>query len=185
VQRRTATRTVATSRDRSSRPAVLLLTLAALLTATAVLAAHARAGGGVAQSRALVRVDSGSLGRMLVNANGRTLYLFTRDPRGKSACTGTCATFWHPVATSGKPRAAHGVSASLLGTTKRRDGRLQATYDGHALYTFELDTKAGQMHGEGLNEFGGKWYAVSPNGTKLVTSTPASTTPPPAPGYGP
>jgi len=66
-----------------------------------------------------------------------------------------------------KPRAGTGAKASLLGTTKRTDGRMQVTYDKHPLYTFVKDTKKGQTNGEGLNAFGAEWYALSAAGAKV------------------
>ena len=116
----------------------------------------------------VVSTASTSLGRILVNSQGRTLYLFGRDSRGKSACSGKCASFWPPLITSGKPRVTSGARAALIGTTRRTDGRLQVTYNHHPLYTFAKDTKAGQTNGEGVNAFGGVWDAVSPAGTKIV-----------------
>jgi predicted lipoprotein with Yx(FWY)xxD motif len=122
----------------------------------------------------IVSTASTSLGRTLVTASGHTLYLFARDKSGKSACTGMCATFWPPLIASAKPRAGTGINASLLGTTKRADGRLQVTYNHHPLYTFAKDTKKGQTTGEGVNAFGASWFAVSPAGAKLVKTTPTS-----------
>jgi predicted lipoprotein with Yx(FWY)xxD motif len=109
-----------------------------------------------------------SPGRILVNARGHTLYLFSRDRNGKSACSGQCATFWPPLIASGKPRVAAGAKASLIGTIKRADGRRQVTYNHHPLYAFVKDTAKGQTHGEAFSAFGGKWYAVSPGGAKVV-----------------
>jgi predicted lipoprotein with Yx(FWY)xxD motif len=124
-----------------------------------------------ASARTTVDVHNGTLGRMLVNTHGRTLYLFQKDKNGKSACMGTCRAFWPPLLTKGKPRAGAGVKAAWLGTTKRSDGGIQVTYRGHPLYLFKLDTKAGQTKGEGLDDFGAHWYAVSPQGTKLAAAT--------------
>jgi predicted lipoprotein with Yx(FWY)xxD motif len=127
----------------------------------AVVSARSTTGGttiGVASSR---------LGRIVVDSKGRTLYAFARDKNGRSACSGTCATYWPPLLTSGKVRAGRGVKASLLGTTKRGPGKLQVTYNRHPLYTFKLDKKAGQTNGEELNDFGGVWEAVSPTGKKV------------------
>jgi predicted lipoprotein with Yx(FWY)xxD motif len=106
-----------------------------------------------------VGVASSPLGRIVVDSKGRTLYAFAKDKNGRSACSGACATFW--------PLAGHGVKASLLGTTKRGDGKLQVTYNRHPLYSFKLDTKAGQTDGEGLNDFGGVWDVLSPAGKKI------------------
>jgi predicted lipoprotein with Yx(FWY)xxD motif len=86
-----------------------------------------------------------------------------------------CATFWPPLIASGKPVAAAGAKASLLGTTRRADGRRQVTYNHHPLYTFAKDTKKGQTNGENLDAYGGEWYAVSPAGAKVEPhAAPAS-----------
>jgi predicted lipoprotein with Yx(FWY)xxD motif len=122
-----------------------------------------------------------SLGRILVDSRGRTLYLFEKDRKGKSACTGKCAAFWPPLIATGKPRAAGPAKASLISTTKRADGRLQVTYNHHPLYTFARDTKNGQTKGEGVNAFGGGWDAVSPAGAKIEKQSPSAG----GGGYGP
>jgi predicted lipoprotein with Yx(FWY)xxD motif len=114
-----------------------------------------------------VGVASSRLGRIVVDSKGRTLYAFGKDKNGRSACSGSCAAFWPPLLTSGKVRAGRGVKASLLGTTKRANGKLQVTYNRHPLYRFKLDTKAGQTNGEGLDDFGGEWDVLSPAGRKI------------------
>ena len=129
-----------------------------------------------------VGVASSALGRILVDGRGRTLYLFENDKRGKSACTGQCAAFWPPLIASGKPVAAAGAKASLLGTTKRPDGRTQVTYNHHPLYTFVKDVRKGQTNGEAVNAFGAKWYALSVAGAK-VDQAAAMPTDPAAGGY--
>jgi len=156
-----------------------VLTAAVVVSLLAVFAGV----GWAAQSRTVVAVHKGSLGRMLVDVRGRTLYLFEKDRNGKSACSGTCKAFWPPLLTKGKPRAAAGVKAAWLGTSKRRDGGLQVRYHGHPLYLFKLDTKAGQAKGEGLDDFGAHWYAVSPQGTKLTAAGGSSSGG--GGGYGP
>jgi predicted lipoprotein with Yx(FWY)xxD motif len=115
-----------------------------------------------------------SLGRILVNSRGHALYLFSKDRNGKSACAGMCATFWPPLIAAGKPRAGAGTRASLLGTTRRADGRRQVTYNHHPLYTFVKDKRKGQTNGEGLSAFGAKWYAVSPAGAKVLRQPAAN-----------
>jgi predicted lipoprotein with Yx(FWY)xxD motif len=145
----------------------VLALLAFLLTLPA--AGHSAAAAGP-----VVSTTSTSLGKTVVTASGRTLYLFQKDKNGKSACTGQCATFWPPLIASAKPRAGAGVKASLLGTTKRADGRLQVTYNHHPLYTFAKDTKKGQTTGEGVSAFGAKWFAVSPAGAALQKPAPTN-----------
>ncbi|MCW3032536.1 MAG: hypothetical protein QOK19_614 [Solirubrobacteraceae bacterium] len=114
-----------------------------------------------------VEVRGTSLGKVLVNSQGRTLYLFKKDSAGRSACTGECAKFWPPLRVSGKPTAGRGVSASKLGTIKRSDGKPQVTYKGHPLYTFQQDTKAGQTNGQGVNAFGASWFTLSSAGNAI------------------
>ncbi len=116
---------------------------------------------------ATVKVRSVSLGKILVNGNAQTLYLFEKDKNGKSACSGQCAKFWPPVLTKGTPKAGTGVKASLLGTTKRADGTTQVTYNKHPLYRFLNDKKPGAVSGEGSKAFGAEWYVVGTNGKKI------------------
>ena len=151
--------------------AILAATVFVLLPA----ATHAAQGKGATVSTAKT-----SLGRILVDSRGQTLYLFGKDKKGKSACSGQCAVNWPPLITNGKPRVTNGARASLVGTTKRADGRMQVTYNHHPLYTFVKDTKKGQTNGEGIQAFGGTWYDVSPGGSKIV-KTSSST----GGGYGP
>jgi predicted lipoprotein with Yx(FWY)xxD motif len=106
----------------------------------------------------------GSSGSGSSGGSGRTLYLFKADTTSKSTCSGACAEGWPPATTSGQPKAAQGVQASLLGTTKRSDGSTQVTYHGHPVYRFAGDAKAGQANGEGVNAFGAEWWEVSAAG---------------------
>jgi predicted lipoprotein with Yx(FWY)xxD motif len=106
-------------------------------------------------------------GKVLVDAKGRTLYMLTADKHGKSSCDGQCASFWPPMIASSSHVTSTGLKASLLRTTMRTDGRLQVSYNGHPLYRFAKDTKAGQTNGQGLNAFGGMWWVLSPAGTPI------------------
>jgi predicted lipoprotein with Yx(FWY)xxD motif len=108
-----------------------------------------------------------SLGTFLVNAQGRTLYLWDADKGSMSACNGECAQDWPPLTTKGTPKASGGVKASLLGTTKRSDGSREVTYAGHPLYTYEGDTAPGQATGQGSSAFGAPWWVVTPAGAAL------------------
>ena len=140
---------------------IALVIAAAALIVTAGLAA-------AASSATSVGVSQSKFGRILVDGHGRSLYLFDRDRNSKSSCYGGCAGEWPPVIVSGKPHATSGVKAAWLGRTKRRDGRWQVTFRGHPLYTFAGDAAKGQTNGEGLDDFGGWWYLVSPAGVKVV-----------------
>jgi predicted lipoprotein with Yx(FWY)xxD motif len=155
----------------------------AFIAAAAVLATLASALAPTAASQAapaegpVVSTATTSIGRIVVDARGHTLYLFGKDRNGKSACSGACAKAWPPLIGTAKPRAGAGAKASLLGTIKRADGRRQVTYNHHPLYTFINDTKKGQTHGEGLNAFGGTWDALSAAGARVVKhSAPSSGT---------
>jgi len=127
-------------------------------------------------------------GRYLVDSQGHSVYLFEKDEDGESYCSGACAAVWPPLETSTAPRGGAGVQEAELGTIERPDGDMQVTYHGHPLYFFVNDKKAGATGGEGLKAFGGKWYALSPAGVKIVsapmsttTTTPTTTT---TGGYG-
>lgn len=124
-------------------------------------------GGGQAAGGATVAVADGSLGKMLVDGQGRTLYLFLADESSSSTCAGDCASTWPALTVTGSPTAGDGVQASMLGTTPRQDGGTQVTFDGHPLYTFSGDSAAGDTNGEGI---GGVWYVVSPTGTPIKSS---------------
>jgi len=124
--------------------------------------AASSSGGG-----ATVDVRSGALGRYLVDSQGRTLYLFEKDTGTTSTCSGACASAWPPATTSGHATAGSGVKAALLGTTARSDGSSQLTYHGHPLYRYAGDQAPGDTNGQGLTQFGGGWYVVSPAGQKI------------------
>jgi predicted lipoprotein with Yx(FWY)xxD motif len=130
---------------------------------------------GCAATGRTIALCSTNLGRVLVNSKGHTLYLFKKDRNGKSACYGSCATFWPPLLKHGKPTLGRGVKKSLLGTTKRRNGTTQLTYNKHPLYTYKLDTRAGQTKGEGSTAFGAKWYALSSHGKAVIKTTSTTT----------
>jgi predicted lipoprotein with Yx(FWY)xxD motif len=161
------------------RPISLFVGGALLLLA--VLAAAGCGGGGSKASSssppktasgmaATVGVDNVSLGNVLVSSQGRTLYLFSKDSGTTSACTGACAANWPPLRANGKPTVGNGAKASVISTIARSDGKRQVTYNGHPLYRFKGDSKSGDTNGEGLNAFGGNWFAVSPAGTQVSGS---------------
>jgi predicted lipoprotein with Yx(FWY)xxD motif len=150
---------------RSTILAVAAVGLLAVGVSGALAATHSASAG------VKVGVARTNLGRVLVDSRGHTLYLFEKDKSGKSSCAGQCAGFWPPLITSGKPIAIAGAKASLLGTTKRADGRLQVTYNHHPVYMFVKDTRKGQTTGEGVEAFGAEWYALSPAGAKVEKET--------------
>jgi predicted lipoprotein with Yx(FWY)xxD motif len=123
---------------------------------------------------ATVGVSNEGLGNILVDSQGRTLYLFNRDTGTMSECSGACAVNWPPLAATGKPTVGSGADASLVSTSARAGGHQQVTYNGHPLYLFKGDSKPGDTNGEGLNAFGGSWYALSPAGNEIHGQTPSS-----------
>jgi predicted lipoprotein with Yx(FWY)xxD motif len=125
-------------------------------------------------SSGTVDLAKSSLGPILIDSQGRTLYLWQADTGTKSTCTGACASAWPPLVTTSKPTAGSGVTSSLLGTTKRTNGTEQVTYSGHPLYRFAGDTASHKTNGQGSNGFGAPWYVLSPRGNP-VTAPIAST----------
>lgn len=109
------------------------------------------------------------LGRILVDADGRTLYLFTEDRRGHSRCYSACARLWRPATVSGPLVAGPGVTGRLT-TVRRRDGRRQLVYNRHPLYTLVADRHPGQINGQGWS---GAWFVLSPAGHQIGHGTPA------------
>ena len=154
-------------------------------------AGSATTTGGSSASNASVTVSAASvpgLGSVLVNGNGRTLYILASEKGGKVTCTaaGGCTTIWPPaVLPSGMSQgiAGSGVQASLLGTVKAPDGSVRLTYGGWPLYTFDADTGSGTTKGQGVKDSFGLWWVLSPSGTPITTasSTPATPTPASAP----
>ena len=116
---------------------------------------------------ATVGVRHTSLGRVIVDSKGRTLYLFEKDTSRRSACSGQCAQYWPPLLTHGAPVARAGAKQSLLGKIRRADGSQQVTYAGHPLYRYIGDSKPGQTNGEGSQEFGAGWDVLSSSGKKI------------------
>ena len=160
---------------RSSSLNLLTCAAAVPLAALALAGCGAATGSTASQTTtsgrsATIGVNEGNLGKILVDSQGRTLYLFQKDMGTKSACYGACASAWPPLRTSGKPTVDAGANASMAGVTARSDGKRQVTYNGHPLYLFQGDQNPGDTNGQGLTEFGGKWFALSPAGD-LVSAT--------------
>jgi predicted lipoprotein with Yx(FWY)xxD motif len=163
---------------------VTVLASAAALPLIALSAAACSSGGGGASASptpakttngapATVGVANSSLGQVLVDSQGRTLYLFQKDSGTTSSCTGACATAWPPVMATGQPTAGSGTNAALLGTTPRSDGGTQVTYNGHPVYLFSGDHKAGDTNGQGVNAFGASWFALSGAGNQVSGQAPS------------
>jgi predicted lipoprotein with Yx(FWY)xxD motif len=124
----------------------------------------------------MIGTKSTKLGTVLVNSQGKTLYWFAIDTSTASKCTGTCAHYWPPVL--GKPTAMSGTSLpKALGSITRSGGQVQATYDGHPLYTYIGDSGPGATGGNGLTLSGGLWWAMTPTGAIVHGSGSASPSP--------
>jgi predicted lipoprotein with Yx(FWY)xxD motif len=143
---------------------------------TSAAGASTSASAVAASATATLKTESTSLGTVLANAQGMTVYWFAGDHGTSSACSGACASTWPPVI--GTPKAAAGVTLSgTLGTITRSDGSKQATYNGHPLYTFQADSAAGQVNGNKVSNFGAEWFAVTigaSSGSGGAGSTPTS-----------
>jgi predicted lipoprotein with Yx(FWY)xxD motif len=110
-----------------------------------------------------IDIRDSEFGPILVDGDDRTLYLFDKEAREASECYGACAEAWPPFLTEGEPQATNGLDAGLLGTTKRDDGTTQVTYNGHPLYYY-VDDPPGQVLCHNVEEFGGLWLVVTPEG---------------------
>jgi predicted lipoprotein with Yx(FWY)xxD motif len=165
--------------------------LAALFAAAAIVAACSSGGGGAASASAPaaseapsasaseapaasesasaaagaeIKLADSSLGQIIVDASGKSLYMFTPDEGGTPTCYDDCATAWPPLLTEGDPVAGEGLTATDLGTTERTDGATQVTFMGWPLYSFQNDAAAGDANGQGLNDV---WWVVAPDGTMI------------------
>jgi len=143
---------------------------AAVLVATSYAGATAKER---APKGALLALRKTTLGSILVDAQGRTLYIFEKDRKGMSACDTTCVKFWPPLVSRTTPRAAKGVQKAMLGVTRPHNGRRQVTYAGHPLYTFVGDKTPGDTSGEGQTNFGAEWYALAASGRAVERSRPS------------
>ena len=162
-----------------SKP-ITFLASAAVIPLVAV--AVAACGGGGAATAATPKTTSGasatvgvansSLGSILVDSSGHTLYLFKADVGANSACTGACASAWPPLLAAGKPTVGTGLAASKIATITRSGGKRQVTYNGHPLYLYVGDKKPGDVTGQGVTAFGAAWFALTPAGNQV--SAPAS-----------
>ena len=150
--------------------ATALLTLSACGNGSSGSAAQqsgTNTGGGTGTSG--LSVYQTSLGKVLVNSQGRTLYVLSADGHDHSTCTSQCLQFWPAVAPGGA-----GKLSVTTGHTATPDGTAIATVAGHPVYTFSQDHQPGDVNGQGLNAFGGIWYAVSPSGQAVTSSSKAA-----------
>ncbi len=134
--------------------------------------AGAAAGGSAAGL--VITTKTSSAGAFLTNGSGRAIYLWMKDGKDSSACSGACASAWPPVTTTGALTASGSANMAGLSTFTRSDGTKQAAYDGHALYYFEGDSGPGEVTGQGVDAFGAKWQLVDPAGTAITAAVTVS-----------
>lgn len=156
-----------------SNPAAGSTTPASTATATASTPASVTASAAAASSSTALKTEHTSLGTVLADAQGMTVYWFAADHGTTSACSGACAAAWPPVI--GMPKAAAGVTLTgTFGTITRSDGAKQATYNGHPLYTFKADSAPGQVNGNKVTGFGAAWYAITIGASSGASTAPTS-----------
>jgi predicted lipoprotein with Yx(FWY)xxD motif len=161
---------------------ITFLASAAVIPLVVVAVAACGGGGGATAATpkttsgasATVGVANSSLGSILVDSTGRTLYLFKADVGTNSACTGACASAWPPLLAAGKPTAGTGLAASKIATITRSGGNRQVTYNGHPLYLYVGDQKPGDVTGQGVTAFGAAWFALTPAGNQISASASSS-----------
>ncbi|HEV7527763.1 MAG TPA: hypothetical protein VGO29_02595 [Solirubrobacteraceae bacterium] len=146
----------------------------AVAVAIAALAASLDVAAGAATSAHAARSQKiqlrhTSLGTLLVDSSGFTVFRFSKDTGRKNTCitTSECSTTWPPLTSSGQPSAGPGVKSSLLSTIKLPNGKRQVTYAGHPLYRYSLAGERGETSYAGVKQFGGTWFAVSASGANV------------------
>jgi predicted lipoprotein with Yx(FWY)xxD motif len=130
-------------------------------------------GGGGSGSGTISGGEVSGLGTVLVDSEGMTVYMYTPDEGTTSNCYGGCEAAWPPVAAEGKPTAGEGAMSSALGTTKRKDGTMQVTYNGHPLYTYADDKSPGEANGQ---ESAGTWFVLDESGEEVKGGAPSGGT---------
>jgi predicted lipoprotein with Yx(FWY)xxD motif len=165
----------------------LAIVIAAVAVAVfAIGGGNAKASRSQAAAESAISIRSTSLGKTLVDANGRTLYLFEGDRADVSTLSAAGAAVWPRFVSAGPVKAENGAQAALMGTTTSPTGVMQVTYEGHPLYYYVGDSSPGSTRGQSLNEFGALWYVLGPSGNAITHAPSTSTAAPAAPaaGYG-
>lgn len=164
--------TGSTTTTSSSSPPATSSSAGAYGTSPAAASSAAASTGASAGVQISTKTISG-LGAVLVNAQGRTLYMFTPDNHAKVTCLSSCASLWPPAELSSGQKAAAGGEAkpSLLGSDPDPEGGAVVTYAGWPLYTYAADSGPGTANGQGVSANGGLWYVLSPSG-KMITKAP-------------
>lgn len=170
------------TRTRLSLPIVALIVAAVIAAIVATTGSSAKKAPAVAANSA-VSVQQTPLGKTLADADGRTLYLFAADKANVSTLSAAGRAFWPPFTATIKPSTTGGALAGKIRTVAGATGAGQVTYNGHPLYYFIGDHNSGQTSGQALNQFGARWYVLSPSGA-AITSAPSAGAPSPSTGGG-
>jgi predicted lipoprotein with Yx(FWY)xxD motif len=170
------------NRSRLSLSIVVIIVVAAIAVIVSTTGSSAKKGPPVVANSA-ISVRQTSLGKTLTDANGRTLYLFENDKPNVSTLSAAGRAVWPPFTSTAKPSATGGAVAGDIGTVTGANGAGQVTYDGHPLYYYVGDSNPGQTKGQGLNQFGARWYVLSPSGAAII-SAPKASAPSPSTGGG-
>jgi predicted lipoprotein with Yx(FWY)xxD motif len=153
-------------RDAAEAASPLKAARAAVTQARTTVAAPASKQTSAARRGATIKAVSSQFGRILADRRGQAVYVFDKETSSRPECYGACAKAWPPVLTKGRPVAGKGVRRGLLGTTSRRNGRRQVTVDGQPLYYY-VDDAPGRVLCHNVEEFGGLWLVVRPDGTPV------------------
>ena len=124
----------------------------------------------------------GSVGTYLTGASGRALYIWVADGKDKSSCSGGCAKAWPPLTASSMPKVRGGASAGDITLISRSDGTKQVAYKGRPLYYYAGDTGAGMTNGQGSDQYGARWWLISPSGGQVGASSSAAASSSNSPG---
>ena len=161
------------TRSRLSLPIVAVIVATAIAVIVSTTGPSAKKTPAVPANSA-ISIQQTSLGKTLTDANGRTVYLFAADKPNVSTLSPAGRAFWPPFTSAIKPLATGGALAREIGTVTGVTGAGQVTYNGHPLYYFVGDHSPGQTSGQGLNQFGARWYVLSPSGAAITSAAKPS-----------
>ncbi len=162
------------NRTRLSVTAVVVIAVAAIAVIVSTTGGSAKKTRPAVAATSAISVGQTSVGKALADANGRTLYLFAGDKSNVSTLSAAGRAFWPPFRSNARPAATGGALAGEIGTVMGGSGSNQVTYNGHPLYYFVGDQHSGQTAGQGLNQFGARWYVLSTAGAAITSALKAS-----------
>lgn len=158
------------TRNRLSLPILITAILAIVVVIVATSGGNKATGQPAAAPTSAISVRQTPVGKVVVDGSGRTLYLFARDGRNVSRLSAAGRAIWPPFTAATLPAATGGASAAQIGTVSATGGARQITYNGHPLYYYVGDHGPGQVNGQGLNQFGARWYVLSGAGAAITSA---------------